>query len=207
MEPKSPPKKKTKTSDSGSVPSGAEGGNHNGRDDSAEDAEHYQDETTDNSDPPAPLPRTRTCVGQLVGGLTIQGLHVNPGSPALLKNPEQELDVRQRWTIGSSHVVGLFTMNSNELAGNVGMPFNFPVHELLTNIKMKIKQEVQVIGKFTGDISNVAKFNGQGVKKGDPIGGILRIFFYTTDDDAKSVELHLKKLFPPVGDLQLVQPE
>jgi len=98
-------------------------------------------------------------------------------------------------------------MNSNELAGNIGMPFNFPVHKLLTNIRKKIKQEVQVIGKFTGNISNVAKFNGQGVKMGDPIGGILDIFFYTTAPDPKVVELHLKKLFPPVGDLELVQPE
>ena len=53
----------------------------------------------------------------------------------------------------------------------------------------------------------MAQFNGKGVKKGDPIGGILRILLYTTDADPKSVELHLQKLFPPVGDLELVPPE
>ena len=85
-------------------------------------------------------------------------------------------------------------MNANELAGNVGIPFNLPIHELLTNIEKHITQEVQVIGKFTGEISNVAKYNGRGVKMGDPIGGILRILLYTTDEDPKSVELHLQKI-------------
>ena len=42
---------------------------------------------------------------------------------------------------------------------------------------------------------------------GDPIGGILRIRFFTTDADPHSVALHLRKLFPPVGDLHLVIPE
>ena len=67
MERKSPPKKKTKTSDSVSIPSGAQGDSHNGRDDSADDVEPDDDENTDNTDSPAPLPRTRTCVGELVG--------------------------------------------------------------------------------------------------------------------------------------------
>ena len=48
MEPKSPPKKKTKTS-----ASGAEGDNHNGRDDSADDVEPDKDAKMGNSDPPA----------------------------------------------------------------------------------------------------------------------------------------------------------
>ena len=109
--------------------------------------------------------------------------------------------------MGKSHVVGLFTMNTNELAGNVGIPFNVPVHELLTKIEQHITQEVQVIGTFTGLISNVAQYNGSGVKKGDPIGGILRIRFYTSDADHHSVGLHLLKLFPAAGDLELVIPE
>ena len=134
-------------------------------------------------------------------------MHDNPGSRNLIQNPEQELDVRQRQVVGTSYVVGLFTMNTNELAGNVGIPFNRPVHALLKNIFQHITQELQVIGQFTGVISNVAEYNGRGVKMGDPIGGILRIRFYTTDADPHSVALHLRKLFPPVGDLHLVIPE
>ena len=42
---------------------------------------------------------------------------------------------------------------------------------------------------------------------GGPIGGILRIRFYTTDTDPHSVALHLRKLFPLVGDLHLVIPD
>ena len=31
-------------------------------------------------------------------------------------------------------------------------------------------QELQVIGQFTGEIVNVAQYNGGGFKRGDPIG-------------------------------------
>ena len=203
-----PPKKKTKANNSASIPSGVQGDNHNGRDDSADDADPDDDENTDDMESPALLPRTRTYIGELVkSAITIQGLHDNPGSGNLILNPEQELDVRQRHVVGTNHVVGLFTTeDTNELAGNVGTPINRSVHTLLNNIQEHITQDLQVIGQFTGEIVNVAQYNWRGVNRGDPIGGILRIRFYTTDADPQGVALHLRDLFPTDGTLRLIIP-
>ena len=54
---------------------------------------------------------------------------------------------------------------------------------------------------------NVAQYNGRGVKRGDPIGGVLHIRFHTTDADPQGVALHLCELFPTVGTLQLIIPD
>ena len=117
----------------------------------------------------------------------------------------QELDVRQCHVVGANHVVGLYTENTNELAGNVGIPFNRSVHSLLNKIQQHITQELQVIGQFTGEIVNVAQYNGRRVKRGDPIGGVLCIRSYTTDADPQGVALHLCELFPKkVGTLYLI---
>ena len=108
--------------------------------------------------------------------------------------------------MGTNYVVGLYIENINELTGNVGTPFNQSVHSLLNNIQQHITQDLQVIIQFTGEIVNMAQYNGRGVKRGDPIGGVLCIRFYMTDADPHSVALHLCELFPTVGTLHLIIP-
>ena len=106
--------------------------------------------------------------------------------------------------MGTNYVVGLYIENINELTGNVRIPFNRSVHSLLNNTQQHITQELQVIVQFTGEIVNVAQYNGRGVKRGDPIGGVLRILFYATDADPHGVVSHLRELFQTVGLLHLI---